>query len=106
MREPLNYITIVEHLESGKILHVQKEDIRTLKTLCAFANIDVPFHRIAKYQVALPGLSGLNGNQYLVKKNGKLFASGLSSRISLKDTYLTWEEIPQEYRRFATLVQF
>lgn len=31
MREPINYITIVEHLESGRILSVDKEDIGILK---------------------------------------------------------------------------
>lgn len=106
MREPINYITIVEHLESGRILNVDKEDIGILKELCKFANIRVPEYKIVKYRVILPGLAGNNGVQYLAKKNGKLFASGLSSRVSLKDTYLRWDEIPHFYRQFARPVKF
>ena len=106
MREPINYITIVEHLESGRILNVEKEDIGILKELCKFANIRVREYKVVKYQVILPGLAGMNGIQYLVRKNGKVFASGLSYRITLKDTYLRWDEIPQFYRQFARPVKF
>lgn len=106
MREPINYITIVEHLDSGRILNVDKEDVGILKELCKFANIRVPEYKVVKYQVILPGLVGNNGLQYLARKNGKLFASGLSSRVSLKDTYLRWDEIPHFYRKFARPVKF
>ena len=106
MKEPINYITIVEHLESGRILLVDKEDVNIIKELCKFANIKVPEYKIIKYQVILPGLCGNNGIQYLVRKNGKLFASGISYIITLKDTYLKWDDIPHAYRMFARPVKF
>lgn len=104
--EELNYITIMEHLNSGKYLIIKKEQVKTLEVLCKFAGIRVPEYKIVKYQVLFPKLSGINGNQYLVRKNGNLFAAGLTYRIHIRDTYFDLEDIPKEYRRFAKPVKF
>ena len=106
MIEDLNYITIMEHIKSGKYLVIRKDQVKTLELLCKFANIKMPEYKIVKYQVVFPRLSGLNGNQYLVRKNGNLFAAGLTYRIHVRDTYFDLEDIPKEYRRFARPVKF
>lgn len=106
MIKPLTYLTIVEHTRSGEYLHIDKDKVNTLKELCKFAGIELPPYKVIKYQVVMQGLSGNNGQQYLVKKNGKLFASGISHRISLLDTYLYKDEIPEEYLKFARPVIF
>lgn len=96
----------MEHIKSGKYLVIRKDQVKTLELLCKFANIKMPEYKIVKYQVVFPRLSGLNGNQYLVRKNGNLFAAGLTYRIHVRDTYFDLEDIPKEYRRFAKPVKF
>lgn len=102
----LSYTTIMDHIISGRYLVIRKDQIKTLELLCKFANIKIPEYKIVKYQVVFPKLSGINGNQYLVRKNGNLFAAGLTYRIHVKDTYFDLEDIPKEYRRFARPVKF
>lgn len=106
MTDELSYTNIMEHVRSGRHLIITKDQVKTLRILCEFARIKVPPYRIIKYQVVFPKLFGPSGNQYLVHKNGKLFASGLTYRIYLKDTYFDMEDIPKEYRKFAKPVQF
>lgn len=102
----LSYTTIMDHIISGRYLVIRKDQVKTLELLCKFANIKIPEYKIVKYQVVFPKLSGINGNQYLVRKNGNLFAAGLTYRIHVKDTYFDLEDIPKEYRRFARPVKF
>lgn len=102
----LSYTTIMDHIISGRYLVIRKDQVKTLELLCKFANIKIPEYKIVKYQVVFPKLSGINGNQYLVRKNGNLFAAGLTYRIHVKDTYFDLEDIPKEYRRFAKPVKF
>lgn len=102
----LSYTTIMDHIISGRYLVIRKDQVKTLELLCKFANIKMPEYKIVKYQVLFPKLSGINGNQYLVRKNGNLFAAGLTYRIHVKDTYFDLEDIPKEYRRFARQVKF
>lgn len=102
----LSYTTIMDHIISGRYLVIRKDQVKTLELLCKFANIKMPEYKIVKYQVLFPKLSGINGNQYLVCKNGNLFAAGLTYRIHVKDTYFDLEDIPKEYRRFAKPVKF
>lgn len=101
----LSYTTIMDHIISGRYLVIRKDQVKTLELLCKFANIKIPEYKIVKYQVVFPKLSGINGNQYLVRKNGNLFAAGLTYRIHVKDTYFDLEDIPKEYRRFAKPVK-
>lgn len=102
----LSYTTIMDHIISGRYLVIRKDQVKTLELLCKFANIKIPEYKIVKYQVVFPKLSGINGNQYLVRKNGNLFAAGLTYRIHVRDTYFDLEDIPKEYRRFARPVKF
>lgn len=102
----LSYTTIMDHIISGRYLVIRKDQVKTLELLCKFANIKMPEYKIVKYQVVFPKLSGINRNQYLVRKNGNLFAAGLTYRIHVKDTYFDLEDIPKEYRRFAKPVKF
>lgn len=102
----LSYTTIMDHIISGRYLVIRKDQVKTLELLCKFANIKIPEYKIVKYQVVFPKLSGINGNQYLVRKNGNLFAAGLTYRIHVRDTYFDLEDIPKEYRRFAKQVNF
>lgn len=96
---------IVEHSENRKTLYVEsEEDLLRVNKLCEFFNLKVPKMSIIHYIVSFNCLRSDNGKQVLVYKDGCNFFVGGKTKIAKQYHKLRWEQIPNEFKRFAKAI--
>ena len=93
--------TVINYLEANKI--------------CKLANLlgwKTPKMQVPIYKVKLPGLKGSNGPQYLAhkyksKEDTQIFAVGKKNKCMNENDFLFYyDQIPQEYRKFAKVYKY
>lgn len=92
--------TVKDYLEANKI-----------GKLANLLGWKTPRMQVAIYKVKLPGLTGNCGQQYLAHKyksgDTQIFAVGIENKNMSKNDFLFYyDQIPQEYRKFAKVHKY
>lgn len=104
----MNKITMVTiydaiHKYQGIIKVDTEDEIKQIRNLCEFFNIDNVYPKYSLYTVKLPGLVSDNGQQYLASSKGQVFAVA-GGVLNEKKYLLKLSEIPHYLHRYAKKV--
>ena len=108
----MNLEQLHDAIKSSKPITVKnKDEALEISNLANIVGWKTPRMQIAIYKVKLPGLTGNCGQQYLAHKykpgDTQIFAVGIENKNMRKNDFLFYfDQIPQEYRKFAKVHKY
>lgn len=109
----MNLEQLYDAIKSPNPLTVKnKEEALEINNLANLVGWKTPRMQVPIYKVKLPGLKGSDGPQYLAhkyksKEDTQIFAVGKKNKYMNENDFLFYyDQIPQEYRKFAKVHEY